>query len=84
MIIGASSGLLVNSGASLIVGAFGGVVTSLGFSFMHNFLRDKLGIFDTVGVINLHGIPGILGGLVSGIVIAAYNSDPLNTEIQAK
>lgn len=51
---------------------------------MHNFLRDKLGIFDTVGVINLHGIPGILGGLVSGIVIAAYNSDPLNTEIQAK
>lgn len=79
MIIGASSGLLINSGASLIVGAIGGVVTSLGFSYMHIFLINKFRIFDTVGVINLHGIPGILGGIISGIVIAIYNSDPFDS-----
>jgi ammonium transporter Rh len=33
-----------------------------------------LGIYDTCGVNNLHGIPGVLGGIVSAITAAAYNS----------
>jgi ammonium transporter Rh len=32
-----------------------------------------LGIYDTCGVHNLHGIPGVLGGIVSAIAAAAYN-----------
>ena len=34
-------------------------------------MENKLKIFDTCGVHNLHGMPGILGGVVSAIVIAA-------------
>ena len=39
VIIGASSGLLINSGASLIIGSFGGVLSCLGYTFMSNRLR---------------------------------------------
>ena len=81
MIIGACSGIFTNSGASLIVGAFGGVVASLGFSFLQDKLRSK-GIYDTAGVHNLHGMPGILGGLISAIAIAVYTSDPLDDPTQ--
>ena len=31
-------------------------------------------IHDTCGVHNLHGIPGFLGGILSGIVLASYNA----------
>lgn len=82
VIIGASSGLLTNSGASLIIGGFGGVISSLSFSYLHDFMRDKINVHDTAGVHNLHGIPGICGGLISAAVIASYNSDPLNNPSQ--
>lgn len=40
------------------------------FGFSQPILASKLGIQDTCGVHNLHGMPGILGGL-AGIVAAA-------------
>lgn len=45
-------------------------------------MREKLGLHDTAGVHNLHGIPGILGGLISAVAVAVYNSDPLNNPIE--
>lgn len=77
VIIGASSRLLTNPGAALIIGSIGGVVSSLGYTYLYDFFKDKAGLHDTAGIHNVHGIPGILGGLISGVVIAAYNSDPL-------
>lgn len=82
VIIGASAGLFTNPGASLIVGAFGGVVSSLGFSYLHDYLKEKFGLYDTSGVHNLHGIPGLLGGLISAVAVAVYNSDPLGNPEQ--
>lgn len=80
MIIGASAGIITNPGACLIVGAFGGIISSLGYSYMHDILKNRISIHDTAGVHNVHGIPGILGGLVSAAAIAAYNSDPLTNQ----
>ncbi len=82
VIIGASSRVLTNPGAALIIGSFGGVVSSLGYTYLYDFLKDKAGLHDTAGIHNVHGIPGILGGLISGAVIAAYNSDPLTNADQ--
>ena len=64
------------------MGAFGGVVSSLSFSYLQDKLREKYKIYDTAGVHNLHGIPGVLGGLISAVAIAVYTSDPLNNSFQ--
>ena len=82
VIIGASSGVLINPGASLIIGCFGGIVASLGYTYLDPIFKNKVGLNDTAGVHNVHGIPGIVGGLVSAAVIASYNSDPLNNSEQ--
>ena len=78
VIIGALAGILTNPRASLIIGSFGGIVSSLGFYYLNDFLKNRVKLHDTAGVHNFHDIPGILVGLISAAVIAAYNSDPID------
>lgn len=40
---------------------------------MQPFVRKKFHLHDTCGILNLHAIPGVLGGIASGI--AAAHSD---------
>lgn len=48
---------------SWIVGVVAGAVSTLSFLFLDEWLRGKTGVWDTMGVHNLHGVPGIVGGL---------------------
>ncbi|MDI3329185.1 MAG: ammonium transporter [Micrococcus sp.] len=48
---------------SWLIGLFGGVVSTLSFVYLHDWLLARTGVLDTMGVHNLHGVPGILGGL---------------------
>lgn len=82
VIIGAPSGLLTNPGGAIAIGFIGGAVSSLCFAKLGPKLKDCLGLDDSCGVHNLHGIPGILGGLFSAIVVAAYQSMPMDANIQ--
>ncbi len=75
--IGASCGILVNPAGSILIGVVSGMVSTLGFRFLTAKLEDLIGLYDTCGIHNLHGIPGVLGGIFSGIIIAAYNSAPI-------
>lgn len=51
-----------------------GVVSTLGFHYVTPLLERHIGLYDTCGINNLHGVPGVLGGIFSAIVMAAYNS----------
>ncbi len=73
VIIGASSDLILSPAISIVVGCLGGVVSALGFHFLSPFLNDKINLHDSCGVQNLHGTPGLLGGLVGAIVIMFVN-----------
>jgi len=77
VIIGAPSGIFTNPTGSLCIGLFGGVVSCLGFRYLSAKLNDWIGLDDSCGVHNLHGIPGVLGGIFSAIAIASYATDSL-------
>ena len=49
---------------ALLVGVAAGIISVVGFAFLTPLLERSIGLGDTCGVHNLHGIPGILGGLV--------------------
>jgi ammonium transporter Rh len=80
VVIGAPSSLFINPAASILCGLGAGIISTLGFIYLSAFLKKKNGLLDTCGVHNLHGIPGILGGILSAIAVASYQSvtlDPL-------
>jgi len=60
--IGASVDL-ANPWQSWVIGLIAGAVSTLSFLFLDEWLRGKTGVWDTMGVHNLHGVPGIVGGL---------------------
>lgn len=51
-----------------------GVVSCSGFNLIQGIL-DRMGLHDSCGVNNLHGMPSIVGGIFS--VIFAYHKGPL-------
>ncbi|XP_021502717.1 ammonium transporter Rh type C [Meriones unguiculatus] len=71
--MGTAAEMMVTSYGALIVGFFCGIFSTLGFVYLTPFLESRLRIQDTCGIHNLHGIPGIIGGIV-GAVTAAYSS----------
>jgi ammonium transporter Rh len=75
--IGAPSGIFTNLAASLTVGLGAGVISTLGYRYLSEKLEHWFGLHDTCGVHNLHGIPGLIGGIVSAIAVASYASDPV-------
>ena len=74
--VGSSSDLVIGPYASLIIGGLAGGVSVLGYVYLTPWLDKKCGIHDTCGVHNLHGLPGVIGGL-SGVVTSLLASDSL-------
>ena len=82
--IGAPSGLFTNPAASLCTGLGAGMISTFGFIYLSKYLNNKIGLYDTCGLNNLHGIPGIIGGILSSIAIAAYQSSPIGSDLGDK
>ncbi|MCL4122110.1 UNVERIFIED_CONTAM: hypothetical protein GTU68_046288 [Idotea baltica] len=81
--IGAPAGIITNPAASLAIGLIVGSVSTIGFVKLTPKLQEFLGLNDTCGINNLHGIPGLLGGIFSAIVIAAYNTSIIDKQYEA-
>lgn len=62
---------LVTPVTAWTVGAIGGIVSTLSFIYLDPWLHRKVGVLDTMGVHNLHGTPGIFGGLAAIVVAGA-------------
>uniref|UniRef100_A0A8C8JR54 Ammonium transporter Rh type A n=1 Tax=Oncorhynchus tshawytscha TaxID=74940 RepID=A0A8C8JR54_ONCTS len=68
--VGTCADMDIGPFGAMIIGFVAGIVSTLGFKFLTPILASNLGIQDTCGVHNLHGMPGILGG-IAGIVAVA-------------
>jgi ammonium transporter Rh len=72
--IGASADIIVMPFGAMLTGFIAGVVSSFGYGYLSRFLQKHIYLHDTCGVHNLHGMPGVIGGIVSAIV-ASRGSD---------
>ena len=72
--MGSCGDYLYDGWIAYLCGALIGVVSVLLFEYSPRLL-DKFDIHDVAGVLNLHGIPGIIGGLLSAIFRAKYVDD---------
>ncbi|XP_026702024.1 ammonium transporter Rh type A [Athene cunicularia] len=72
--VGTCADLSIHPFAAMCIGGIAGIISVLGFHFLTPFLASKLNIQDTCGVHNLHGLPGILGG-IAGIVVTAIKQE---------
>uniref|UniRef100_A0A7N8X524 Ammonium transporter Rh type A n=1 Tax=Mastacembelus armatus TaxID=205130 RepID=A0A7N8X524_9TELE len=68
--VGTCADMNIEPFGAMLIGLLAGVISTLGFKYLTPMLASNLGIQDTCGVHNLHGMPGILGGL-AGVVAAA-------------
>ena len=68
--IGSAANLALPPPAALSLGLAAGVLSVLGYARLSPALEARLGVRDTCGVLNLHGLPGVLGGLAAGALAA--------------
>ncbi|XP_005424998.1 ammonium transporter Rh type A [Geospiza fortis] len=75
--VGTCADLEIHPFSAMFIGVIAGIVSVLGFQFLTPVMASKLRIQDTCGVHNLHGLPGILGG-VAGIIVTAIKTETRN------
>ncbi|CAL8317895.1 unnamed protein product [Merluccius merluccius] len=80
--VGTCANMDIGPFGAMLIGFVAGIISTLGFKYLSPILASKLGIQDTCGVHNLHGMPGILGGL-AGIVAVALGKIEGKASMQA-
>ena len=61
----------VTPGWSMLIGIIAGAISVIGYAFIQPRLQRLTGGVDTCGVHNLHGMPGVFGGLVAMALVAS-------------
>lgn len=72
--MGTNADIIVTPFIPLIIGFTAGAISTIGFNFFPGIVFKYLRLHDTCGVLYLHLIPGIIGGLTSGLISGV--SDP--------
>ncbi|NXF20558.1 RHAG protein, partial [Rhodinocichla rosea] len=78
--VGTCADLEIHPFSAMFIGVIAGIVSVLGFQFLTPVMASKLRIQDTCGVHNLHGLPGILGG-IAGIIVTAIKTETRNGHV---
>ncbi|XP_074166778.1 ammonium transporter Rh type A [Sminthopsis crassicaudata] len=68
--VGSCADMEIQPFGAMIIGSIAGIVSVLGYKSLTPFFTNKLRIHDTCGVHNLHGLPGVIGGVASIVAVA--------------
>lgn len=60
--------------SSMVIGLLAGALSVLGFAVILPWLQEKIKKVDTCGVMYLHGLPGLMGGIAAMFVVGGLNS----------
>ncbi|CAJ0946271.1 unnamed protein product, partial [Mesorhabditis belari] len=67
--IGTVANVVLTPVFSLLIGFIAGTVSVIGYKFLTPYLTNRFGLHDTCGVHNLHGMPGLIAGISSVLVV---------------
>ena len=73
--VGASADIINSNYPALIIGFLAGTISICGYRFLLPILESKIGLHDTCGVHNLHGMTGVIGAIYSIIMVVVYYDD---------
>lgn len=59
--------------AAFVIGILSGVLSVVGFAVIQDKLQGRVKSVDTCGVLNLHGWPGLMGGIAAVFVVDGIN-----------
>ena len=71
--IGSAANMMVSPGGALAVGVAAGLLSTLGYAYIMPFLEAKIGLRDTCGVHNLHGMPGATANLACCLLVSTMH-----------
>ncbi|XP_004471245.1 ammonium transporter Rh type A isoform X3 [Dasypus novemcinctus] len=81
--VGTCADMEIHPYSSMIIGGLAGIISVLGFKYLDPVFATNLRIQDTCGVHNLHGLPGVVGGLAGIVAVAMGASDKSTIAMQA-
>ena len=61
---------------AILTGMLAGLLSAVGFLKIGPYLKERINLSDTCGVHNLHGMPAILG-----CIISAISADVMNAKV---
>lgn len=73
--MGATCELAINPGSAVAIGAVAGAASVFGYCYISPALEKNIKLSDTAGILNLHGMPGVIGGLACGFATMALSDD---------
>nr|XP_022914592.1 ammonium transporter Rh type A [Onthophagus taurus] len=79
--IGTSANLLIQPYGAIIVGIVAGALSVFGYSVLTPSINRTLRVHDTCGVHNLHGMPGVLAGLVGALMAGIASTDRYGPQV---
>ena len=66
--IGATANLDISPGVALAIGFGAGAISCVGYNRIQDWLGEKIGLHDSCGINNLHGMPSIFGAIMSAVL----------------
>lgn len=67
--------------AAFVIGILAGALSTFGFAILQSKIESMLKSIDTCGVMNLHGMPGLLGGIAAIFIVNGINKGSQMTGI---
>lgn len=81
--VGSACDLVIQPWAAIIVGFVAGIVSVAGYTMLTPYLEQHFGLMDTCGVLNLHGVPGLMGAVGGAISAWTAVNEEYGTSVTA-
>ncbi|CEG42601.1 ammonium transporter rh type c [Plasmopara halstedii] len=73
--MGTSCNLAICPEAAITIGIIVGIVSTIGYCSVSPHMEQEYRLSDTCGILNLHAIPGLIGGFAGAMVIFSTSDD---------